>query len=152
MLPTLAIGTPLCSLKKWRNNSHAWVKLWKHHAAQPEANLINKVGSRRKEDFITAYGGKYSSEWFFAKMLETVREAPRVYDAAERFVEAGDWLVWQLTGMEKRSLSAAGFKAMRVNRAKPGGWTYPARAFFKSLDARMANVVATVASSDCPLR
>ena len=55
MLPTLADGTPLCSLKKWRNNSHAWVKLWKHHAAQPEANRINKVGSRRKEDFITAY-------------------------------------------------------------------------------------------------
>ena len=87
MLPTLADGTPLCSLKKWRNNPHAWVKLWKHHAAQPEANRINEVGSRRKEDFITAYGGKYSSEWFFAKMLETVREAPGMYDAAKRFVE-----------------------------------------------------------------
>ncbi len=142
MLPTLTDGTPLCSLKKWRNNPHAWVKLWKHHAAQPEANRINEVGSRRNEDFITAYGGKYSSEWFFAKMLETVREAPRVYEAAERFVEAGDWLVWQLTGIEKRCLSAAGFKAMRVSREKCGGWTYPGKAFFKSLDARMANIVA----------
>jgi len=148
MLPTLADGTPLCSLKKWRNNPHAWVKLWKHHAAQPEANLINEVGSRRKEDFITAYGGKYSSEWFFAKMLETVREAPGVYDAAKRFVEAGDWLVWQLTGREKRCLSAAGFKAMRVSRAKRGGWTYPGKAFFKSLDARMANVVAEKLDSE----
>ena len=148
MLPTLADGTPLSSLNKWRNNPHAWVKLWKHHAAQPEANRINEVGLRRKEDFINAYGGKYSSEWFFAKLLETVREAPEVYEAADRFVEAGDWLVWQLTGSEKRCLSAAGFKAMRVNRAKPGGWTYPARAFFKSLDARMANVVAEKLDSE----
>ena len=87
MLPTLADGTPLSSLNKWRNNPHAWVKLWKHHAAQPEANRINEIGSRQKEDFITAYGGKYSSEWFFAKLLETVREAPKVYEAADRFVE-----------------------------------------------------------------
>ncbi|MBT5310500.1 MAG: ribulokinase, partial [Verrucomicrobia bacterium] len=148
MLPTLTDGTPLCSLRKWRNNPHAWVKLWKHHAAQPEANRINEIGSQRKEDFITAYGGKYSSEWFFAKMLETVREAPRVYAAAERFVEAGDWLVWQLTGEEKRCLSAAGFKAMRVSRAKRGRWAYPDKAFFKSLDARMANVVAEKLDSE----
>ena len=148
MLPTLADGTPICSLKKWRNNPHAWVKLWKHHSTQPEANRINEVGSRRREDFITAYGGKYSSEWFFSKMLETVREAPKIYEAAERFVEAGDWLVWQLTGKEKRCLSAAGFKAMRVSRAKRGGWTYPDKAFFKSLDARMTNVVSEKLDSD----
>ena len=148
MLPTLTDGTPLCSLKKWRNNPHAWVKLWKHHATQPEANCINEVGSRRKEDFITAYGGKYSSEWFFSKMLETVREAPKVYDAADRFVEAGDWLVWQLTGREKRCLSAAGFKAMRVSRAKRGGWTYPGKVFFKTLNAKLANVVADKLESE----
>ena len=100
MLPTLADGTPLCSQKKWRNNPHSWVKLWKHHAAQSEANDINKIGLKYSEEFITAYGGKYSSEWFFSKLLETVREAPKVYAAAERFIEAGDWLVWQLTGLE----------------------------------------------------
>ena len=81
-------------------------------------------------------------------MLETVREAPGVYDAAERFIEAGDWLVWQLTGMEKRSLSAAGFKAMRVNRAKRGGWTYPGKVFFKTLNAKLANVVANKLESE----
>ena len=148
MLPTLTDGTPLCSLKKWRKNSHAWVKLWKHHAARPEASRINKIGSRRKEDFITAYGGKYSSEWFFAKLLETVREAPEVYEAADRFIEAGDWLVWQLTGIEKRCLSAAGFKAMRVSRAKNGAFTYPGKAFFKSLDVRIANIVADKLDSE----
>ena len=149
MLPTLAGGTPLCSQKKWRNNPHAWVKLWKHHAAQPEANDINKVGARRCEDFITAYGGKYSSEWFFSKLLETVREAPNVYDATDRFIEAGDWLVWQLTGQEKRCLSAAGFKAMRVSRTKnKGGWTYPSRAFFKALNPKLTDVVGDKMESE----
>ena len=142
MLPTLANGTPLCSQKKWRNNPHSWVKLWKHHAAQPEANDINRLGHKRGEEFITAYGGKYSSEWFFSKLLETVREAPKVYDAAERFIEAGDWLVWQLTGQEKRCLSAAGFKAMRVSRTKnKREWTYPSKSFFKALNPRLANVI-----------
>ena len=142
MLPTMADGTPLCLLKKWHNNPHAWVKLWKHHAAQPEANDINKVGTKRQEDFITAYGGKYSSEWFFSKLLETVREAPEVYDAADRFIEAGDWLVWQLTGHEKRCLSAAGFKAMRVSRARQKGeWTYPNQSFFKALNPKLAEVI-----------
>lgn len=149
MLPTLADGTPLCSQKKWRNSPHSWVKLWKHHAAQPEANDINKVGAKRNEEFITAYGGKYSSEWFFSKLLETVREAPNVYDAADRFIEAGDWLVWQLTGVEKRCLSAAGFKAMRITRArKKGEWTYPDRAFFKALNPKLADVVAEKMSAE----
>ncbi len=149
MLPTLADGTPLCSQKKWRNSPHSWVKLWKHHAAQPEANDINKVGAKRNEEFITAYGGKYSSEWFFSKLLETVREAPNVYDAADRFIEAGDWLVWQLTGVEKRCLSAAGFKAMRITRSrKKGEWTYPDRAFFKALNPKLADVVAEKMSGE----
>lgn len=149
MLPTLANGTPLCSQKKWRNNPHSWVKLWKHHAAQSEANDINRIGLKYSEEFITAYGGKYSSEWFFSKLLETVREAPKVYAAAERFIEAGDWLVWQLTGLEKRCLSAAGFKAMRVSRAKnKRGWTYPSKSFFKSLNPRLTNVIGDKMESE----
>ena len=149
MLPTLADGTPLCSQKKWSNNPHSWVKLWKHHAAQSEANDINRIGLKHSEEFITAYGGKYSSEWFFSKLLETVREAPKVYAAAERFIEAGDWLVWQLTGLEKRCLSAAGFKAMRVSRTKnKRGWTYPSKSFFKSLNPRLTNVISDKMESE----
>ncbi len=37
MLPTTADGTPLCSLPEWRDEPHAWVKLWKHHTAQGQA-------------------------------------------------------------------------------------------------------------------
>ncbi|MBM3832513.1 MAG: ribulokinase [Verrucomicrobia bacterium] len=165
MLPTKAGGTPLCFEKRWRRNPHAWVKLWKHHAAQPEADFINEIGRLRGEKFIKAYGGKYSSEWFFSKLLETVRAAPEVYDAADRFIEAGDWIVWQLCGRETRSLSAAGFKAMFVYENEAGrtarpacpnspqrldrrdalscqsAWTFPSKEFFKALHPRLENVV-----------
>jgi len=142
MLPTKADGTPLCFDKKWRANPHAWVKLWKHHAAQPEANFINEIGHKGNEPFLAAYGGKYSSEWFFSKLLETVNHAPEVYDAAHRFIEAGDWIVWQLCGEEKRCSSAAGFKAMCVYPDGKGGWTYPSPDFFLTLHPKLENVVA----------
>ncbi|MBL9166368.1 MAG: ribulokinase [Verrucomicrobiales bacterium] len=142
MLPTRADGRPLCFETRWRREPHAWVKLWKHHAAQPEADHINAVGLKRKEEFIRAYGGRYSSEWFFSKLLETVRQAPEVYDAADRFIEAGDWIVWQLCGSERRNLSAAGFKAMWVYPDGKGGWTYPSEAFFRALHPKLTRVVA----------
>ena len=142
MLPTGADGTPLCLNRRWRKNPHAWVKLWKHHSAQPEANRINELGAARGEAFVSAYSGRYSSEWFFAKLLETVNDAPEVYDAAERFIEAGDWIVWQLCGEERRSLSAAGFKGMWVCPAPGGGWDYPSPDFFAALHPKLRNVVA----------
>ena len=76
-------------LPKYRKTPHAYVKLWKHHAAQPEANRINEIGRERNEEFIRIYGGKYSSEWFFSKLLQVVDEAPAIYDAMDRFIEAG---------------------------------------------------------------
>jgi L-ribulokinase len=142
MLPVKADGTPLCFERRWRRTSQAWVKLWKHHAAQPEADHINAVGRQRREPFLKAYGGKYSSEWFFSKLLETINEVPEVFEAADRFIEAGDWIVWQLCGSERRNLCAAGFKAMRVYPDGKGGWTYPSREFFKALHPKLENVVA----------
>jgi L-ribulokinase len=70
MLPTTEDGTPLCRLPEWRSNPHAWVKLWKHHAAQPEADLVNAVAAERGEPWLSRYGGKISSEWFVAKSLQ----------------------------------------------------------------------------------
>lgn len=141
VLPTRADGTPLCFEKRWRKNPHAWVKLWKHHAAQPEADLINQAGQRTNELFLRSYGGRYSSEWFFSKVLETLRHAPEVYHAAGRFIEAGDWIVWQLCGQEQRCLSAAGFKAMWLYPGADGG-AYPDPAFFQALHPELKNVVA----------
>jgi L-ribulokinase len=136
-LPTKRDGTPLCFLKEHRRHPHAWVKLWKHHAAQPEANRINAVGRERGEEFIRVYGGKYSSEWFFAKLLQILDEAPEIYAATDRFLEAADWIVWQLTGVEKRNSCTAGYKAMWIR-----GRGFPSRDFFRALDPRMENVIA----------
>ena len=137
-LPTKSDGTPLCFLPKLRKHPHAWVKLWKHHAAQPEADRINQIGRERNEEFIRIYGGKYSSEWFFSKLLQTLNEAPEIYDAADRFIEAADWIVWQLTGEEKRNTCTAGYKAMWVK-----GKGFPSAAFFRALHPSLENVIGT---------
>jgi L-ribulokinase len=136
-MPAKADGTPLSAVPKYRKTPHAYVKLWKHHAAQPEANRINEVGRERNEDFIRIYGGKYSSEWFFSKLLQVVDEAPGAYDAMDRFIEAADWIVWQLTGREKRNACTAGYKGMWVK-----GRGFPPRQFFRALHPRMENVIA----------
>ena len=135
-LPTKRDGTPLCFLPQYRKHPHAWVKIWKHHAAQPEANRINQVGRERNEEFIRIYGGKYSSEWFFSKLFQVLDEAPDIYDAAERFIEGADWIVWQLTGQEKRNTCTAGYKAMWVK-----GVGFPSRDFFRALHPRLENVI-----------
>ncbi|HZP00111.1 MAG TPA: ribulokinase [Terriglobia bacterium] len=136
-LPTKSDGTPLCFLPQYRKQPHAWVKLWKHHAAQPEANRINEIGRERNEEFIRIYGGKYSSEWFFSKLLQVLDEAPEIYDAMDRFIEAADWIVWQMTGEEKRNTCTAGYKGMWIK-----GSGFPSREFFRALHPRMENVVA----------
>jgi L-ribulokinase len=146
VLPTTPEGTPLCFDSKWRKNPHAWVKLWKHHAAQAQADEINRVGSERDEEFLRIYGGRYSSEWLFSKLLETLEHAPAVYEASGRFIEAGDWIVWQMTGREKRGLSAAGFKAMRV--CGEDSDQFPAPDFFAALAPKLRDVVGTKLESE----
>lgn len=141
VLPVTSDGTPLSFNPRHRKNPHAWVKLWKHHATQPEADAINALGAARREEFVRAYGGKYSSEWFFSKVLEIVREAPEIYQATDFFMEAGDWIVWQLSGEQTSNISAAGFKGMRVHR-NANDWTYPNREFFARLNPALKNVIA----------
>ena len=136
MLPTLADGTPLSMLDALRREPHAWVKLWKHHAAQPEADRINAVAQERAEAWLPRYGGRISSEWFFAKALQILDEAPEVYARADRLIEACDWIVWQLTGVERRSACAAGYKAMW---SKADG--FPTPAYFAALDPRFERIV-----------
>jgi L-ribulokinase len=136
MLPTKADGTPLCFLPEWRGNPHAWVKLWKHHAAQPEADRINETARKMGEGWLDRYGGKISSEWFFSKTLQILEEAPEVYDAADRLLEATDWVVWQLTGIETRNSCTAGYKAMWSKREG-----FPSNEYFAALNPKLANVI-----------
>jgi L-ribulokinase len=136
MLPTTADGTPLCYLDEFRHLPHAWVKLWKHHSAQPEADLINALARDRGEPWLPRYGGKISSEWFFSKALQILGEAPELYAAAGRLIEAADWVVWQLTGHETRNSCTAGYKAIWSKRDG-----FPSDAYFGALDPRFRHVV-----------
>ena len=112
VLPVDGEGTPLCKLERWREHRHAWPKLWKHHAAQRVADQLTTVALERGEEFIERYGGRISSEWYFPKLIELWLEDRELYDASERFIEATDWIVWQLTGQERRQACTAGYKAL----------------------------------------
>jgi L-ribulokinase len=112
VLPVSAAGDPLCKLEGFRARKHAWPKLWKHHAAQPVADRLNEVALERGEDFIERYGGRISSEWYFPKLIELWLEDREVYDAAHGFIEATDWIVWHMTGVERRQMTTAGYKAL----------------------------------------
>jgi L-ribulokinase len=140
MLPTLRDGTPLCLLPEYGLQKYAWPKLWKHHGAKSQTERINQVARRRKEPWLARYGGTIGLEWFFPKILETLEEAPKVYDATEVWLEAGDWYVWQLVGGDAeqlpRSTCQAGYKAM-WNRTEG----YPSTEFFAALHPKMARVV-----------
>ena len=112
VLPVTGDGVPLCRDHRWRERRHAWPKLWKHHSAQPVADRLNEVAVQRGEDFLARYGGKISSEWYFPKLIELWLEDREIYDASAAFIEATDWIVWQLTGHECRQSCTASYKAM----------------------------------------
>jgi L-ribulokinase len=128
VLPTTDKGVPLCFSTLWKNDPHAWPKLWKHHAAQPEADLINSLALLGNEPWLKRYGGLISSEWLFPKALQIFRESPGCFIAAQRIIEGGDWFVWQLTGKEVRSACQAGYKALWNEREG-----YPSNFFLEKL-------------------
>jgi L-ribulokinase len=120
VLPALADGTALAEVPDWAGRPHAWPKLWKHHAAQEQADRINALAHAGGEKWINRYGGKISAEWQYAKALQVLEEDPAVYQACARWIEAADWIVWQLTGAESRNACTAGYKGIHQDGAYPG--------------------------------
>ncbi|OZD55953.1 ribulokinase [Rhodococcus sp. 06-1460-1B] len=112
MVPTYADGTPLSEDPRFVDRPHAYVKLWKHHAAQGQADRINELAARRGESWLPRYGGLISSEWEFAKALQIHEEDAEIYEAMDRWVEAADWIVWQLCGNYVRNACTAGYKGI----------------------------------------
>jgi len=137
-----ACGEPLC--RKYPSNPHAWVKLWKHHAAQAQADRMTLLAKERGESFLPMYGGRVSSEWMLPKILETADEAPELYAETARFIEAGDWIVMLLTGNERRSASMAGYKAFWNNG-------YPSNDFLKALNPLLDGLADTRLSPVYPV-
>jgi L-ribulokinase len=136
ILPVKADGTPLSFLDEYKENPHAYAKLWKHHAAQAHANRLNEIAQARGETWLNNYGGKISSEWAIPKIWQVLEEAPEIYGAMARWIEAGDWIIWQLCGQETRNACMAGYKEIYNKRAG-----YPSPDFFRALDPRLENVV-----------
>jgi L-ribulokinase len=133
ILPVDERGNPLCEKAEFKNEKHAYVKLWKHHSAQKEADEINALAEKRNEAFLKIYGNRISSEYALPKILETLREAPEVYNATCDFLEAGEWISSILVGKKVRSLPFACYKALY------DGKNYPSKEFFTWLDARLSD-------------
>lgn len=128
VLPTDRELIPLCERECYRDRPHAYCKLWKHHRAAQYADALNSAAKAQGKQWIDRYGGNISGEWLIPKAMELLAEAPDVFSAADRFIEAGDWVVSRLCGAERRSVCNAGYKA---------AWSeadgYPDSAFLDSL-------------------
>jgi L-ribulokinase len=138
-LPVLRDGTPLCSLPELAGRPHAWPKLWKHHAAQRQADRVNELAAERGEPWLARYGGRISSEWEFAKALQVLDEDPEIYERTELWVEAADWIVWQLSGKYVRNVCATGYKAIHQDGR------YPSEDYLRALDERFGDFAAKLA-------
>src|SRR3954454_6063746 len=132
VLPVLGDGTPLCELPEFTDRPHAYVKLWKHHAAQPHADRITALAEERRERWLPRYGGRISSEWEFAKGLQLLEEDPEVYARMDHWVEAADWIVWQLCGTYVRDACTTGYKAIHQDGE------YPSRDYLAALNPGFA--------------
>ncbi len=138
LLPIKKDGTPLCFFDAFRSEPNAYVKLWKHHAAQDKANIINEKALARNEKWLKRYGGRVSSEWQLPKIWETLEQAPVVFEEADYFVEAADWVTMQLTSVLLKSTCCAGYKGLWNH--KDG---YPSKEFLRCLDPRLENLFET---------
>src|SRR3954452_7260000 len=133
----IADGTPLCWVEGFEKRPHAWPKLWKHHAAQGQADRINTLAEERGEGMFTRYGGLISSEWEFAKGLQLLEEDPEVYGAMDHWVEAADWIVWQLCGQYVRNACTAGYKGIYQDGR------YPSEDFLAALNPDFKDFVSS---------
>jgi L-ribulokinase len=133
VLPARADGTPLSELPAFADRPHAYVKLWKHHAAQPQADRITRLAAKRGEPWLRRYGGLISSEWEFAKALQVLEEDPEVWAATRHWVEAADWIVWRMTGTYLRNACTAGYKGQYVDGQ------YPSPAYLRELNPAFAD-------------
>lgn len=136
LIPVKADGTPLCFDKRFENDPHAYAKLWKHHASQPQADRLNEAAERFAPQILERLGGKTSSEWLFPKVMEVLEKSPEVYENTAYFIEAGDFIAWMLTGKQTRSYVFASYKALYLH-----DFGYPPKEMLKYLDPRLENVV-----------
>lgn len=134
-------GTPLALNPQFESNPNAMFILWKDHTAVNEAAAINKHAEKFDVNYLKYAGGIYSSEWFWAKLLHTIKTDEEVRTAMHSWVEHCDWIPFLLTGGKnvtdiKRSRCAAGHKALWAEEF--GG--LPPDDFFSTLDPLLTGI------------
>ncbi len=146
-------GLPLALLPEFEQNPNAMFILWKDHTAIKEAAEINSHASLFPINYLKYVGGIYSSEWFWAKWLHTLRIDHSVREACYSWVEHADWIPFLLTGGQsisqmRRNICSAGHKALWS--AEWDG--LPPNEFFSSLDpylnGKVSKLYNTVYTSD----
>lgn len=135
VLPVTQDGTPLCFLPEFAGKPHAWCMMWKHHGGQEQARRMTETAVRRGEAWLGRYGGIVNAEWMLPKLLQVLEEAPEVYGAAAHYIEAMDWMIWQMTGSHVRSEACLGYKALYA-----GG--FPSKEYFAEVNPAFENVAA----------
>ncbi|MES2709165.1 MAG: ribulokinase [Verrucomicrobiota bacterium] len=140
-IPVDADGTPLGLLPAFAGNPDAQVWLWRDHTAHAEAEEITALAAKEFPAYLAKCGGRYSSEWFWSKILRLKRVNPEVFAAAHSFVEHCDYIPAVLCGTTapaeiRRSICAAGHKAMF--HSSWGG--LPSKEFLAKLDPALADL------------
>jgi len=144
-LPLDQQGTPLAFHKEFSRDINAYAWLWKDHSSYEEAEEVIETAKNFRPYYLEQYGGRYYSEWFWAKLLHCRRVAPRVFRSAYTWAEASDWIPAMLAGVIprknganeiKRNICAAGHKAI-FNKDWDG---YPEFDFLAKLDIELAEL------------
>ena len=115
-------------------SAYAW--LWKDHTSLKEAEEITNYAQKIRPEYLTACGGVYSSEWFWAKILNCLRNDPEIFNAADSWMELQDWIPFLLTGNRTAGLCAAGHKGLY---SKTWGG-FPDDEFLNAIDNRLLKV------------
>ncbi len=144
-LPVDAAGNALAFDPRFANNPAAYAWLWKDHTSHAEAEEITALATKIRPAFLAKCGGRYSSEWFWAKILHCTRIAPDVAEAAATWVEIADWIPAAMCGTThpaalRRGICAAGHKAFY--HTSWGG--YADVEFLKALDPRLTRIRETL--------
>ena len=109
------------------------MKLWKHHAAQPQADRINALAQERGEPGSPATAADCPPSGSSPRACSCSRRTRRSTPRPSDWVEAADWIVWQLCGTYVRNACTAGYKAVYQDGR------YPSREFLAALDKRFAD-------------
>lgn len=135
VIPVDAAYRPLCENPRFAGRPHAWCKLWKHHSAAPQAEALTRICREQRRPYLSWYGGRISPECLMAKVAQVFMEDREVYEAADAFVEAGDYITSLLAGKPVFGASLAAAKALWH---KERG--YPDEAFFSALNPAFARM------------